>query len=128
VYANQHLTMKAHANFGSLRRCKKSPLCVALLSRGNRKSDFWQSERGLCAPVTQWQPAWCAKKIHLQHEQSISATDQANQRFLGKQKSEREMCDRSRKRWLGGQRDRSRPRPLNYYHYEIILQRLVAPI
>lgn len=79
--------------------------------------------RGLGAPVTQWR----AKKIHLQHEQSISAADLANQRFLGKQKSEREMCDRSRKRWLGGQRDR-RPRPLNYYHYQIILQRLVAPM
>jgi hypothetical protein len=32
------------------------------------------------------------KKIHLQHEQSISAADLANQRFLGKQKSERARC------------------------------------
>lgn len=68
-------------------------LCALLWC--NRKSHFWQQR--LCSGNTM-----ARKKIHLQHEQSISAANLANQRFLGNQKSEREMCDRSRKRWLGG--------------------------
>ena len=104
----------------------KNPLCALLCSLVVIANLTFGRARTMCSGNTM-AASLVRKKIHLQHEQSISAADLANQRFLGKQKSEREMCDRSRKRWLGGQRDR-RPRPLNYYHYEIILQRLVAPI